>query len=130
MIKEIVERIMRTGIIRFAEKAGVPVSQSQLVIFCKDDSGAPHYKSLIQGRRSEDVEFNEILGVKVDLLNRQAIATPFIQQSILRYSAELSIPVSRMYIMVFLDESSQVRLHLYNGSTPIRPIHLQDILAA
>lgn len=129
MITEIVEKVMRNGIISFAEQAGVRIGHSQLMIFCKEDTAVPCYKSLTYEKPSREVTFNEILGVKVDLLNREGIAAPFIQNAILRYSKEYNISPTHIHIVVFVNEiNKSVNLHLYNGATSIKPISLDEVL--
>lgn len=129
MITEIVEKVMRNGIISFAEKAGVRIGHSQIMIFCKEDTAIPCYKSLIYEQPSREVSFNEILGVKVDLLNREGIAAPFIQNAILRFSKEFNIAPNHIHIVIFVNEiNKSVNLHLYNGATSIKPISLDEVL--
>ena len=127
MITEIVEKVMRNGIASFAKQAGAPLQHSQLMIFCKDENAVPCYKSLIFNPQiNREVTFNEILGVKVDLLNREGIAAPFIQSALLRYGQELMVSPTQVRIIVFVDE--RVRLHLYNGATAIKPLSLDEVL--
>jgi hypothetical protein len=129
MITEIVEKVMRNGIISFAEQSSVRIGHSQLMIFCKEDTAVPCYKSLIYEKPSREVSFNEILGVKVDLLNREGIAGPFIQNALLRYSKEYNISPPHIHIVVFVNEiNKSVNLHLYNGATSIKPITLDEVL--
>lgn len=130
MVTEIVEKVMRNGIVSFAEKAGVRVAHSQLLIFCKEETAIPCYKSVIYNQPSREVSFNEILGVKIDLLNREAISAPFIQNSLLRYAEEFSVPVTHVFIAVYVDEyNKKVGLFLYDGSKPLRGITLDEVLS-
>lgn len=130
MITEIVEKVMRNGIVSFAKQAGSLVQHSQLMIFCKDEIAVPCYKSLVYNHApSREVTFNEILGVKVDLLNREGIAAPFIQSALLRYSQELSVSPTQVRIVVFVNDRDQsVHLHLYNGAEAVKPLLLDEVL--
>lgn len=131
MITEIVEKVMRNGIVSFAKQAGALVQHSQLMIFCKDENAVPCYKSLVYNHApSREVTFNEILGVKVDLLNREGIAAPFIQSALLRYGQELSVSPTQVRIVVFVNERDQsVHLHLYRGADAVKPLSLDEVLS-
>lgn len=130
MITEIVEKVMRNGIASFAKQANETIQCSQLMIFCKDETAVPCYKSLICNKPSREVAFNEILGVKVDLLNREGIAAPFIQSSLLRYANELGVLPTQVRIVVFCDHrDNSVHLYLYNGATAVKPISLDEVLS-
>lgn len=130
MIEEIVSKTMRNGIVRFAEAAGVPPTQSQLMIFTKSGEVMPSYKSVLYSKGAvREVSFNEILGVKVDLLNREAIAAPFIAKSMARYADELGVPPTKIFIMVLVvNDKQDIRLALYKGKEYQRPLQLSEVL--
>lgn len=129
MVTEIVEKIMRNGILHFAKSAGVTPADSQIIIASNDASETPAYRSAIRGQQPKPVTFNEILNVKFDLLNREAIASPFIQQSLLRYANELNVDVQRVFVIVFLRNNQSVGLTLYHGATQVRAIDLTELLS-
>lgn len=129
MIEEIVTKTMRNGIVRFAKDASVGVHSSQLMIYATSNDGLPAYKSLVLGRDPRPVTFNEILSVRVDLLNREAIAAPFIAKSLVRYAEELAVDVKKIRILCWLSLNER-RLHLglYNGAKYVREVDLSDVL--
>lgn len=129
MITEIVEKIMRNGILRFAELGGVSQWQSQIIIASSDERGTPAYRSALQGHQPKAVTFNEILNVKFDLLNREAIASPFIQQSLLRFAQEMGIDVTRVFVIAYLRKNHSIGLTLYNGAQAVRVVDLSELLS-
>lgn len=129
MIDEIVTKTMRNGIVRFAKEAKVAHANSQLMIFMKQGEEMPCYKSLLQGKQAREVSFNEILGVRIDLLNREAIAAPFIGNSMRRFAAELETPPNNVYVLCWLSFNGQkLHLGLYKGAQFIRELELSDVL--
>jgi hypothetical protein len=89
---------------------------------------------MVQGEKSEVVTFNQILNVRFDMMNREAICGNFITGTLNRYSKELSCEMSNLFVIIYLTETNgnedekDVRLFLYKNSEPIKEIELEEIL--
>lgn len=126
MLKKMTENVMVNACINFAKNAGVDVSESQLMIFTKDNEAVPAYKSLIRGKEPREVSFNEILNTKVDLLNREALSTPTIQQCLKVFAKEMEATPQDVKIVIYTDKK-KAGLALYNKGKMIRPLSLDEI---
>jgi hypothetical protein len=87
---------------------------------------------MVQGEKSEVVTFNQILNVRFDMMNREAICGNFITGTLQRYSKELSCEMSNLFVVIYLvdDEEKDVRLWLYKNSDAIKEIELEEILSS
>jgi len=131
MIQEYVEKIMRDGINNFAVKHEKTIDEVQILISWNEDEQKPNYKKMIQGEGSIPVTFNQILDVRFDMMNREAICGSFITKTLDRFSKELSCMMSNLFVVIYLvatDEDEDVKLHLYRGSEAIKEIILEEIL--
>jgi hypothetical protein len=131
MIQEYVEKIMRDGINNFAVKHEKTIDEVQILISWNEDEQKPNYKKMIQGEGSIPVTFNQILDVRFDMMNREAICGSFITKTLERFSKELSCMMSNLFVVIYLvatDEGEDVKLHLYRGSEAIKEIILEEIL--
>jgi len=131
MIQEYVEKIMRDGINNFAVKHEKTIDEVQILISWNEDEQKPNYKKMIQGEGSIPVTFNQILDVRFDMMNREAICGSFITKTLDRFSKELSCMMSNLFVVIYLvatDEGEDVKLHLYRGSEAIKEIILEEIL--
>ena len=134
MINEYVENIMRKGITHFAEKENTDKANVQILILFDEEVGI-RYKKMIQGKPSEYVTFNQILNVKFDLMNREAICANFIGNTLHKFSQSLGCQMSSLYVVIYLVESEadneqekDVRLYLYKNTEAIKEIELEEIL--
>jgi hypothetical protein len=134
MITEYVEKIMRNGINNFSQELNKSPQEVQILIFWDADEEKPKYKRMVQGEKSEVVTFNQILNVRFDMMNREAICGNFITGTLQRYSKELSCEMSNLFVIIYLTETNgnedekDVRLFLYKNSEPIKEIELEEIL--
>lgn len=132
MLSDYVEKIMRGGITNFAKEAQKTPYESQLLISWDDYNQKPKYKSLIQDGTSREVTFNQILNVKFDMLNREAIVGQFITGVLDRYSKEMSCMMRECFVLIFLEQTSaeedELRLYLYKGKEKIRELELEQLL--
>jgi hypothetical protein len=134
MITEYVEKIMRNGINNFSQELNKSPQEVQILIFWDADEEKPKYKRMVQGEKSEVVTFNQILNVRFDMMNREAICGNFITGTLNRYSKELSCEMSNLFVIIYLTETNgnedekDVRLFLYKNSEPIKEIELEEIL--
>jgi hypothetical protein len=132
MLIEYVEKIMRGGITNFAKQEDKTPYESQLLITWDDANQKPLYKSLIQNSTSRPVTFNQILNVKFDMLNREAIVGQFITGVLDRYSKQMDCMMSQCFVLIFLEQTSEeddeLKLYLYKGKEKIRELELEQLL--
>jgi hypothetical protein len=132
MITEYVEKIMRNGINNFSQELNKSPKEVQILIFWDAEEEKPKYKKMVQGEKSEVVTFNQILNVRFDMMNREAICGNFITGTLQKYSKELSCEMSNLFVVIYLvdDEEKDVRLCLYKNSEAIKEIELEEILSS
>jgi hypothetical protein len=132
MINEYVEKIMRNGITHFAEQLQKPTADIQILILWDNDSDSVKYKKMVRDSESAYIKFNEILNVKFDLMNREAICGNFITNTLRKYSNEFSCEMSHLFVVIYLmeEEEKDIRLFLYRNSEAIKEIELEEILSS
>jgi hypothetical protein len=131
MINEYVEKIMRNGITHFAEQLQKPTADIQILILWDKDTESVKYKKMVRDSESVYVKFNEILNVKFDLMNREALCGNFITNTLRKYSNEFSCEMSQLFVVIYLmeDEEKDIRLFLYRNTEAIKEIELEEILS-
>jgi len=129
MILKITNKVMRDGIVRFAKLNAVDNMSLQLMIFTTDENATPKYKYCVKGVPKEEVSFNQILNLKYDLMNREAIAKPFIQESLLKLSDEYNCKPSDLLVFIYSKdkECSDVGLYVYKDKKPVRKMELKEL---
>ena len=131
MINEYVEKIMRNGITHFAEQLQKPTADVQILILWDKDMGSVRYKKMVREAETTYVKFNEILNVKFDLMNREAICGNFIENTLRKYANQFSCEMSHLFVVIYLmeQEEKDIRLFLYRNSEAIKEIELEEILS-
>jgi hypothetical protein len=135
MINEYVEKIMRNGIVHFAEQLERPTNEVQILIIWDSETNEVRYKRMVRDGESVYVKFNDILNVKFDLMNREAICGSFIHSTLKKYASEYDCEMSNLYVVIYLVESdayqdeNDVKLFLYKNSLPLKNIELNEILS-
>jgi|TARA_R110000787_G_scaffold185864_2_gene297441 hypothetical protein len=130
MILKITSKIMRDGIIRFAKENNVNNQELQLLIYTEDNSKAsPKYKYCVKGSPIEEISFNNILNLKYDLMNREGIAKPFIQECLLKLSDEYDCKASDLLVFIYSKDMdcSEVGLYVYKDKQPKRKMDLKEL---
>jgi hypothetical protein len=131
MINEYVQKIMRNGITHFAEQLEKSTADIQILILWDEENQQVKYKKMVRQGESVFVNFNDILNVKFDLLNRELICNNFIHNTLKKYSKEFSCEMSNLFVIIYLleDEEQDIRLYLYRNSEAIKEIELEEILS-
>lgn len=126
------KKTMQKAIINFAKKHEVEPTQSQIVIYTEDEECSPKYRVLKHYKDFEPkkvVTFNEILGVKIDMLQREFLATPHIQACLKRLLKENECTHSELSIVICTNdnEANNVGLFLYLNGKPKQQISFEYI---
>ena len=128
MITHIVKGIMLGGIKNFAKQLDVSPNRVQLLIFTETEDANPQYKVCVDGKSVRVVDFNEVLGVKIDLLGRQAMAKPFISQKMMGIANEQSTYPQNIYIFIYpKDDVNDVGLISYKNKQVISKFQLEEL---
>lgn len=129
MVQDYVEKIMRNGIINFAQKSGKKIDEVQLLILWDENENKPKYKKLELGESSTLVTFNEILNVKFDMLNRESLVGHFIAKTLNLFSKERECKMSELFVLIALnEETDELNLFLYQNRNKIQVLDLEKLL--
>ncbi len=75
--------VFKKALVNFAKKNEVGCPNNQLLIRANSE-GVPFYTYCIDYEEKARISFKEVLGVKVDFKNREAVAEPVISNTISR----------------------------------------------
>lgn len=132
MIQGYVEKIMRNGIANFAQQDKKSLTEVQLLVLWDAQEEKVKYKKMVRDQANEEVTFNQILNVKFDMMNREAICGNFISKTLDKYAQELNAPKSHLFVVIYLssndENNNELLLQLYNGGTSVKEIKLEEIL--
>ncbi len=132
MVAEYVQGIMQKGIARFAKEMKRPNDEVQLLISWNADEGRPRFRKMVVDMPHQDITFNDVLGVKFDMWNREEMVRTFITKTMQTYSEELECYKEQLFIVIALLEDAegidQLKLHLFKGNENIKELQLQQLL--
>lgn len=117
-IKEIAlsetKSVFKKALVNFSKKNDVACTENQLLIRANEE-GVPYYTYCIAFSEKKRVTFREVLGVKVDLKNREQVAEPFISKTIGRLSEKHSCNLDdvKIYACTFDPKAKDVYLFGY-----------------
>jgi hypothetical protein len=127
MLSELITKetksVMKKALLRFSKEKGIAPTDNQLLI-CGGPEGMPSYKYMVNFKPENPLTFNEILGVTFDFKSREVLATPFMQNAIMRLSTEKQLSPEDIQIMIFTstDKCKDVNLFAYNNGKKIQPV--------
>ena len=132
MVAEYVKGIMQKGIMRFAKELKRPNDEVQLLISWNAEESKPKFRKMVVDMPQQDITFNDVLGVKFDILNRGEIVNAFITQTMQTYSQELECNMEQLFILIALAEDAEgydeLKLHLFKGNEKIKELELEQLL--
>ena len=132
MVAEYVKGIMQKGIMRFAKELKRPNDEVQLLISWNAEESKPKLRKMVVYMPQQDITFNDVLGVKFDILNRGEIVNAFITQTMQTYSQELECNMEQLFILIALAEDAEgydeLKLHLFKGNEKIKELELEQLL--
>jgi len=123
LITKETKNVMKKALLRFSKDRGISPVENQLLI-CGGEEGLPHYKYMINYKPENTLSFNDILGVTFDFKSREALATPFMQNAIMRLSEEKDILPQDIQIMIFTssEKCKDINLFAYTNGKKIQPV--------
>jgi hypothetical protein len=117
------KNIMLNAIKKFAETDNLKQNQVQFIIATEDNkSCTPKYLYMKKHIPDRVVSFNEILGVKIDFLGREMIASPFMAKTIRRLSMEQNISPDQVKVLIWSKGESDVSLYFFANKKPIKEL--------
>jgi dissimilatory sulfite reductase (desulfoviridin) alpha/beta subunit len=126
MVAEYVQGIMQKGIRNFAKQLKRPNDEVQLLISWNAEEGRPRFRKMVVDT------FNDVLGVKFDMFNREEMVRTFITKTMQTYSEELECYKEQLFIVIALLEDAegidQLKLHLFKGNERIKELQLEQLL--
>ena len=132
MVAEYVQGIMQKGIRNFAKQLKRPNDEVQLLISWNADEGRPRFRKMVVDMPHQDITFNDVLGVKFDMFNREEMVRTFITKTMQTYSEELECYKEQLFIVIALLEDAegidQLKLHLFKGNEQIKELQLEQLL--
>lgn len=114
---------MRDALVNFAKKMNVSPESVSIRIYTEDqDKGMPSYFLMQNLKPVREVTFSEILDVKIDFLNREAIATPFLAKALQRLSLVegMSLLDISVFVMYNPNDKETPLLYMYNKMQGVR----------
>jgi|TARA_R110000787_G_scaffold12283_13_gene39846 hypothetical protein len=127
MLSELITKetksVMKRALLRFSKEKGIAPTENQLLI-CGGPEGSPSYKYMRNYTPEKSLTFNEILGVTFDFKSREILATPFMQNAIMRLSTEKEISPEDIQIMIFTNSNKckEINLFAYTNGKKIQPV--------
>jgi hypothetical protein len=133
MVAEYVKGIMQKGITRFAKELKRTNDEVQILIAWNAEEGRPRFKKMVVGMPNQDITFNDVLGVRFDILNREELVVDFITKTMESQAEELQCYKEQLYIVIALLEDEEgfdeVKLNLFKGSESIKELQLESLLS-
>jgi hypothetical protein len=133
MVAEYVKKIMAKGISNFAKESKRTIEEVQLLISWDEENNKPKFKKMVFEQPSVDITFNQVLGVKFDILNREMIVNDFITKTMAQYAEEFQCPITSLFIIISYeiideDENEDVKLYLHKGNQMVKELQLEQLL--
>jgi|TARA_R110000868_G_scaffold283616_1_gene544049 hypothetical protein len=133
MVAEYVKGIMQKGITRFAKELKRTNDEVQILIAWNAEEGRPRFKKMVVGMPNQDITFNDVLGVRFDILNREELVVDFITKTMESQAEELQCYKEQLYIVIALLEDAEgfdeVKLNLFKGNESIKELQLESLLS-
>ncbi len=111
---------------RYAKELGKEEKDVQLLLGTKDD-GKNLFKLLTEYKPLKEITFNDILGVKIDFSGKSMIVPGYIREIIGMLAQQNEIGVLTAANVIVYKEKEDVKLYLYNGTKPVKPINLKEL---
>ena len=128
-VEQQTKNVIKSAITKYADKQNVSKIDTQVLIFAKDEKFTPGYKICYNFKPLEEVKFKDLLNVKIDLLNKEFFATPYIQTSLKGFARELGCSFNDVNVIIFTqtDDISVLKLYLFKGNDAKREIKISEI---
>ena len=113
MVEGIVKKIMTTGIVKYAQSYDVSADKVQIKV-TNDPSGTVFYTMCNNFKEVESVSFLQIMNKKMDIFQYEALANPFLKNSLQLYAKETNDDVLNVCVFI-MQVNNNIGLSFYNG---------------
>lgn len=128
MVEGIVKKIMTTGITKYAKAYGVPANEVQIKV-TNNPNGTVIYTMCKQFKEVEQVSFLQIMDKKLDLFQYEALASPFMKQSLEIYAKDTQDDVQNVCSFIMQVNGGNIGIAFYNGYKNGKNVSLAKYLA-
>lgn len=120
---------IQNGLLNFAKELGSSPKDVQLVISAKDTDGLPKYSVLSKYKHVKEVTFKQILNKKIDMLNREAVAEPFLQKALQNISKQSNIDLMKLKVMIISTDqkADNLKYFIYDDFKLVKEITIEHI---
>lgn len=120
---------IQKGLLNFAKELGASPKEVQLVISAKDTEGIPKYSVLSKYKHVKEVTFKQILNLKIDMLQREAVAEPFLQKALQNIAKQSKTDLMKLQIMIIStdEKAEQMKYFIYGDFKLIKEITIEHI---
>jgi len=123
------KQIIYKCILKYAEKERKDIYSIQLVLGLNESGNT--YTVCENGLTKEHLDFNGVLGVRIDCLGKGLFAPQFIRKSLVRFSETHNFPTinSKVMCVATADENNKpdVLLYVYNKNEYVETINFVDL---
>lgn len=114
---------MSSGIVRYSEEWGCTDADVQIQVL-SNGMGGVAYKMCKNWQPQEEVTFLQIMGKKFDLLGYEALATPFMVKSLVKFSNDHQSPALNMSVFI-AKRNERIALAVFDGMKSVRSLSLE-----
>jgi hypothetical protein len=123
------KKIMYDCMRNYADKVKIQISDVQLVLGVNENGNTYTICELYAPK--QEMNFLEVLGVKIDFLGYSVFAPPFILKSLVRFSEDFGFPVQNSKVMCVPttndNNKPDVLLFVYNENKYVDTITFQEL---
>lgn len=123
------KKIMYDCMKNYADKVKIQISDVQLVLGLNENGNTYTLCELYAPKK--EMDFLEVLGVKIDFLGYSLFAPPFILKSLVRFSETFGFPVENSKVMCVPttndNNKPDVLLFVYNKNEYVDTITFQEL---
>lgn len=121
-------KTMEKAFTHFSKKFGCNPENIQVIIRAKDEKVTLQYLLMKDFKVIREVSFKEILDVKVDILGKEMVATPFLQDTLVSLSEKSGIKLTEASVVIYNTEKErgEAKLVLYNNNKLVRQLDLEE----
>lgn len=130
MIAKQIEKTIKKGFGKIAKKENIDVNKIQVLIKVdeKTEDGLS-YLLIKDNKPAKNLSFEEVIGVKVDLLRLKGAVVPILQNSIEAMSQVEEISKENIgYMIVFRD--GNLHYFLFNCFAKVRKMEIDEVISA
>lgn len=127
MIKEKFSDIATKCTTRYAKEEATMRDKIQLVFKLSDDGSEAEYVIYKDYKPLKKITFNQVLGVKIDMMGYGLYVPKFIRGSLVRFCETFDITKKDVRVVLSIQENEDLFMYLYNGGKFIREVELESL---